>query len=87
MFSRRIVLTLVVGFLLLQIFAPGLSANDRLPDGTEVEFIVPATSAIAVGDNGEQLVFTGRADVIVSGFGNCGFSSHGGEAGTHGTCQ
>lgn len=84
MFSGRIVLTFIVGFLLFQIFAPGLSANDQLPEGTEVEFIVPVGTTIATGTSGEKLVFTGRADAIVSGFGNCGFFSGGGVAGTQG---
>ena len=81
MFSGRIVLAFVVSFLLLQILEPRVLASDRLPDGTEVDFIVPVGTTIATGANGEKLVFTGRADAIVSGFGSCGGGTGGGTTG------
>ena len=67
--SHRIIPAIALVLSMVTITGPDSSAQERLPDGSVVQFVVP--SGIAVGTL-STLVFTGPADGTVVGPGDCG---------------
>lgn len=64
----------VLGVLACAFSTSGVSARqagDRLPDGTVVQFVLPTGTPITTGTSGDFLVFTRRADAVVTGAGTC----------------
>ena len=62
----------IVAIVLSIVHLPALevAANDQLPNGTVVDFVVPAGSPFSSGGD-DVVVFTGRADGVVAGPSTC----------------
>jgi hypothetical protein len=58
-----------VAFLITSVVWPHSSAQERLPDGTVVEFVTPLGTPISTAAT--AIVFTGPSDGTVDGPGNC----------------
>lgn len=67
--SHRIIPAIALVLSMVTIIAPASSAQERLPDGSVVRFVVPTGTAIGTG---ATIVFTVPADGAVVGPGDCG---------------